>query len=35
LSFATKIRVLGLYVFLCQAEAFERVRLLFGGEPIR
>jgi cellulose synthase/poly-beta-1,6-N-acetylglucosamine synthase-like glycosyltransferase len=35
LSFGTKVRLLGLYVFLCQAESVERIRLLFGGEPVR
>jgi glycosyltransferase involved in cell wall biosynthesis len=31
----TKLRVLALYIFLCDAEAVERVRLQFGGEPRR
>jgi glycosyltransferase involved in cell wall biosynthesis len=35
LGWWTKVRVLGLYVFLCQAEAVERVRLALGGEPGR
>ena len=35
LSVATKVRLLGLYVFLCYAEAVERIRLQLGGEPIR
>jgi glycosyltransferase involved in cell wall biosynthesis len=35
LEFATKVRLLALYVFLCHAEAVERVRLQLGGEPGR
>jgi glycosyltransferase involved in cell wall biosynthesis len=35
LSFGTKVRLFGLYVFLCQVEALERIRLQLGGEPIR
>jgi cellulose synthase/poly-beta-1,6-N-acetylglucosamine synthase-like glycosyltransferase len=34
-SFITKLRILALYVFLCEAEAVERIRLQFGGEPRR
>jgi GT2 family glycosyltransferase len=31
----TALQVLGLYIFLCYAEAFERVRLQLGGETRR
>jgi glycosyltransferase involved in cell wall biosynthesis len=33
--FGTKVRLLGLYIFLCNAEAVERIRLQFGGETLR
>jgi glycosyltransferase involved in cell wall biosynthesis len=35
LSLRTKVRIFGLYIFLCYAEALERIRLQLGGEPSR